>query len=304
MANFEGIVNVLKPPGMTSSDAVCDLRHIFNMKRVGHMGTLDPGASGVLPIALGRATRLFDYLVEKQKRYIAEVTFGAETETQDSYGEILTSDDRIITREDIEGVLPYFRGDIVQKAPIYSALNQNGVKLYKLARQGKEIEEKYRDATIFSLDVIKEMEKNKFLIDVVCSKGTYIRTLCHDIGKKLGTHAYMSFLLRTSTGVFTLENSFSIAELRKMKEEGTLERAVMSTEDVLASFNTLDIKLSKSRYFHLLNGIPAPLCEAKEEVSEFPENTPLRLYCNGDFLGVGIIENSEVRLALNFTETK
>lgn len=299
MADFEGVVNVLKPPGMTSSDAVCDLRHIFDMKRVGHMGTLDPGASGVLPIALGRATRLFDYLVEKQKRYIAQITIGAETDTQDSYGNIVNTNDKNIDLSDIEAVLPHFTGDIIQQAPIYSALNQNGVKLYKLARQGKEIEVKYRDATIYSLNVLKKMGENKFLLDVVCSKGTYIRTLCHDIGKKLGTCAYMSFLLRASTGIFSLENSYSIAQLREMKENGNLKDAVMSVETVLSNFETVKIKLSSSKKFHLLNGIPAMV----EGFDEY-ENKPVRLYCNEQFLGIGILENGEMRLALNFTESK
>ncbi len=299
MADFEGVVNVLKPPGMTSSDAVCDLRHIFNMKRVGHMGTLDPGASGVLPIALGRATRLFDYLVEKQKHYIAEIAFGKETDTQDSYGRVINTSDKKVTLSELEGVLPQFTGEIIQKAPIYSALNQNGVKLYKLARQGKEIEEKYRNATIYSLSVLKQMSEERFLIDIVCSKGTYIRTLCHDIGKKLSSAAYMAFLLRSSTGVFNVENSFSIAQLREMKENGTLENAVMSVEDVLSNFETINIKLSSSKKFHLLNGIPASVEGFVEH-----ENKPLRLYCNGEFLGIGIIENGEVHLALNFTETK
>ncbi|MBQ9832728.1 MAG: tRNA pseudouridine(55) synthase TruB [Clostridia bacterium] len=300
MADFEGVVNVLKPPGMTSSDAVCDLRYIFDMKRVGHMGTLDPGAAGVLPIALGRATRLFDYLVEKQKHYIAEISFGEATDTQDSYGTVIETSDKTVALEELQAVLSCFCGEIVQQAPIYSALNQNGVKLYKLARQGKEIEQKFRNATIYGLSVIRQTGDNRFLLDVVCSKGTYIRTLCHDIGRKLSACAHMAFLLRASTGIFTLENSFSIAQLRDMKAHGELENAVMSVENVLANFETLNLKLTSSRLFHLVNGICAPIGDDVQ----VKENVPLRLYCNNKFLGVGIVENGEVRLALNFREEK
>ena len=134
----EGIVNILKPPGMTSSDAVADVRHIFKIKRVGHTGTLDPGAAGVLPICIGRATRLFDILVDKQKEYIAEVTFGAATDTQDAYGRIVERDTRIISKDELAAVLPCFIGQIEQTAPMYSAVSIDGKRLYQLAREGAD----------------------------------------------------------------------------------------------------------------------------------------------------------------------
>ena len=175
---MEGVVNVLKPPGMTSSDAVVDIRHIFGTRRVGHTGTLDPGAAGVLPICVGRATRLFDYLVEKEKTYIAELCFGAKTDTQDSYGRCLEKSDVQVSRSDLESVLPKFHGAIQQIAPMYSAVKCGGKKLCDIARQGQEVELAARKATIYEILVLDEIAFNRFLIRIRCSRGTYIRTLC------------------------------------------------------------------------------------------------------------------------------
>ena len=160
----EGIVNILKPPGMTSSDAVADVRHIFKIKRVGHTGTLDPGAAGVLPICIGRATRLFDILVDKQKEYIAEVTFGAATDTQDAYGRIVETDARIISKDELAAVLPYFIGQIEQTAPMYSAVSIDGKRLYQLAREGADAVEIKRSATIDNIELMAQSGENRYLL--------------------------------------------------------------------------------------------------------------------------------------------
>ena len=166
----EGIVNILKPPGMTSSDAVADVRHIFKIKRVGHTGTLDPGAAGVLPICIGRATRLFDILVDKQKEYIAEVTFGAATDTQDAYGRIAETDARIISKDELAAVLPCFIGQIEQTAPMYSAVSIDGKRLYQLAREGADAVEIKRSATIDNIELMAQSGENRYLLRIVCSR--------------------------------------------------------------------------------------------------------------------------------------
>ena len=159
---LEGVVNVLKPPGMSSSDVVTDIRHIFNMKRVGHTGTLDPGAAGVLPICIGRATRLFDYLVDKEKEYIGEITFGIATDTQDSYGAPEGRSDAVVTGEMLMEALPKFTGPQKQTAPLYSALSVDGKKMYKLARQGVEVERKVRDINVPELSHRNTMKSLSF----------------------------------------------------------------------------------------------------------------------------------------------
>lgn len=282
----EGIVNILKPPGMTSSDAVADTRHIFKIKRVGHTGTLDPGAAGVLPICIGRATRLFDILVDKQKEYTAEITFGIATDTEDAYGRIIETDtDRTVTKEELNSVLPRFWGTIEQTAPMYSAVSIDGKRLYQLAREGADRVEIKRLANIEKIELDSQTGHNRFLLRIVCSRGTYVRTLCADIGKALGTSAYMSFLLRTRSGDFTIDKAYSIAELRQMKEEGRLDKAVISIEEALK--NTLP-----TLRLHNLDEKQAKLIRCGAEI--FPgelknaeEGRLMLLYDENEFLGIG-----------------
>lgn len=282
----EGIVNILKPPGMTSSDAVADTRHIFKIKRVGHTGTLDPGAAGVLPICIGRATRLFDILVDKQKEYTAEITFGIATDTEDAYGRIVETDAaRTVTKEELTSVLPRFLGTIEQTAPMYSAVSIDGKRLYQLAREGADRVEIKRLANIEKIELDSQTGHNRFLLKIVCSRGTYVRTLCADIGRALGTCAYMSFLLRTRSGEFTIDKAYSIAELRQMKEEGRLDKAVIGIEEALK--NTLP-----TLRLHDLDEKQAKLIRCGAEI--FPgelknakEGRLMLLYDENEFLGIG-----------------
>lgn len=192
---IEGIVNVLKPPGMTSSDVVSELRRIFNMKRVGHTGTLDPGAAGVLPVCLGRATRLFDYLVDKRKEYIAELRVGVDTDTQDAYGEAVQNG-KAPGAAEIAAVLPGFIGRQRQRAPLYSAVRLNGRQLYKFARAGQQVDEsslKVREIDIYALELLGQSAPDRFLLRVECGKGTYIRTLCQELAHSAGDAATCRF---------------------------------------------------------------------------------------------------------------
>lgn len=297
---MEGIVNVLKPPGMTSSDAVADVRHIFKMKRVGHTGTLDPGAAGVLPICLGRATRLFDLLVDKEKEYYAEITFGKSTDTQDSYGTVTEESDAAVTEEMLLRVLPDFTGKLEQVAPMYSAVCIDGKRLYQLAREGAEdIVRKVRNITVHALELVNQTGENRFLLRVCCSKGTYVRTLCHDIGAALGVPAHLSFLLRTRSGAFCVDRAYSIAELKQLKEEGKLESTLVSVEEALSHYGEARLDDLGTRANRLLtNGaeISHPL------LASLPENTPLRTYANGRFLGIGLISAGKIHITTFFGE--
>ncbi len=297
----EGIVNILKPPGMTSSDAVADVRHIFKIKRVGHTGTLDPGAAGVLPVCIGRATRLFDILVDKQKEYIAEVTFGIATDTQDAYGRIVETDSKIITAGELNAALKGFLGQIEQTAPMYSAVSIDGKRLYQLAREGAEAVEIKRSAFIKSIDLISQTGDNRFLVRVECSRGTYVRTLCADIGKSLGTCAYMSFLLRTRSGDFSVDEAYSIAELRQMKEEGRLDEAVISIERALEGLvDPLKLKdLSEKQDKLIRNGAEI----FPRELDGRNDERLVMLYVEDEFLGIGQTgEGGSVHIKINLTE--
>ena len=294
MVGIEGVVCVLKPPGMSSSDAVTDIRRVFNEKRVGHTGTLDPAAAGVLPVCLGRAARLFDFLVDKQKEYIAEIVFGAATDTEDATGKVIETSERRISKEELADVLSGFTGRIDQTPPIYSALNLNGVKLYKLARSGEvkdALESKKRSVDIFELELIGETGENRFLIRIVCSKGTYIRTLCRDIGVRIGCPAYMGFLLRTRSGSFTLDKAYSIAELAEMKENGTLSSAVVPMDRAIEHVPELRISdISRKNEQLLIHGAPIAY--------PGPEGKPMRIYLHDEFMGIGEIRDSMLRITV------
>ncbi|MDD2497080.1 MAG: tRNA pseudouridine(55) synthase TruB [Desulfitobacteriaceae bacterium] len=214
---MDGFINLLKPPGMTSHDAVNQLRNILSYKKIGHTGTLDPGATGVLPICLGKATRLAEYLTELPKIYRAEITLGVATDTQDCYGKIeRVCDCAQLEQNRFVQVLPEFLGEQKQVPPMVSAVRVGGKRLYELAREGIKIDRTPRTINIYDLNVIKfswELPHPKVIIDVQCSKGTYIRTLCHDIGERLKVGAHMSYLIRTRSGPFKIQDAFIFEEI-------------------------------------------------------------------------------------------
>jgi len=268
------------------------VRRIFCVKRVGHLGTLDPGAAGVLPVCVGRAAKLFDYLVDKEKTYIAELAFGCSTDTQDASGQVLQRSDARVTAAMLEETLPAFCGEITQLAPLYSAVRVDGKKLYQLARAGVEAPEKIRKVQIHGLRLLQELSPNRFLIRIECSKGTYVRTLCHDIGAALGVPAHMAFLLRTRSGNFELSQSFTIAELREMKESGSLIRSVIPIDTAIKHvLKELDMSaLSSKGKQHLMNGA-AVLADAKDG--------KYRIYVDQDFWGIGLVEKGMLHIELN-----
>ena len=213
-----GILIVDKPQGWTSQDVVAKLRGVFHEKRVGHGGTLDPMATGVLPVFVGRATRAVPFFESAEKGYLAHLRLGISTNTQDIQGEVLAETPQNVSREDLQAVLPRFLGDISQIPPMFSAIKIGGKKLYELARQGKEVERKGRLIHIFSLAAGEKTEEGDFPLTVHCSKGTYVRTLCHDLGETLGCGGCMSYLRRLKAGRFTLSDAHTLEEILQAED--------------------------------------------------------------------------------------
>lgn len=213
MAN--GIVIIDKPAGWTSMDVCAKLRGILKTKKIGHAGTLDPMATGVLPVFVGQATRAVSFAEGGEKEYVAGLRLGRTTNTQDTEGETLTQSPVAVGREELEAVLPRFTGEISQIPPMFSAIKINGQKLYDLARQGKEVERKARAVTIFALEVVEQVSETDYILRIRCSKGTYVRTLCHDIGQALGCGGCMFSLRRTMAAGFTLDESVTLEQMQE-----------------------------------------------------------------------------------------
>ena len=289
---MDGIVNILKPPGMTSHDVVAFVRRCTKIKKVGHTGTLDPGAVGVLPICIGKATKVSDLIMAEEKEYRAEVKLGVTTDTQDSYGEILEQKKVIADEQSIRNVIAGFIGTIEQVPPMYSAIKINGQKLYELARQGIEIERKSREVIIHDIKIIKiDLENNRVLIHVKCSKGTYIRTLCYDIGEKLGCGAHMSFLLRTRSGQFDIDGTITVEEMEQHSSEGTMEQLLFPVDSVFESYNRISVDTAVET--KIRNGNEIPIDRLKSE-NKYSLGDTLRVYnSNSDFLCLSRIENNK-----------
>ncbi|HLO12368.1 MAG TPA: tRNA pseudouridine(55) synthase TruB [Pseudoneobacillus sp.] len=234
---MEGILPLFKPAGLTSHDCVFKIRKILKTKKVGHTGTLDPDVTGVLPICVGRATKIAEYITDAGKAYEGEVTLGYSTTTEDASGEIVESKkiDSILSREVIEKVLASFLGEIQQTPPMYSAVKVNGKRLYEYARKGIEVERPTRTVTIYSIELLDERdeffgETISFRFRVTCSKGTYIRTLAVMIGEKLGIPAHMSKLSRTQSSSFKIEDCFTIEEVEQLMTSGEIGKALFPLE--------------------------------------------------------------------------
>ncbi|ATW24208.1 tRNA pseudouridine(55) synthase TruB [Candidatus Formimonas warabiya] len=233
----DGFINLLKPPGMTSHDAVSLMRKILNIKKIGHTGTLDPGVAGVLPLCVGKATRLAEYVTNRPKSYRAEITFGLSTDSQDAYGHVERESACTDLRfEQFLDLIPSFVGEIRQIPPMVSAGRIGGTRLYQLAREGIEVERRPKLIFIYKIAVFQShwhLPNPSVIFDVVCSKGTYIRTLCHDMGEKLGVGAYLSFLIRTQSGPFKIEDSLTIEEITRLAGKNNLSFVRPMQEGIL-----------------------------------------------------------------------
>ena len=250
---YNGIINVYKEKGFTSHDVVAKLRGILKQKKIGHTGTLDPEAEGVLPVCLGKATKLCDLLTDKDKTYEACLYLGISTDTQDMTGKVLQERPVQVTEEEVVQMISSFEGEYDQIPPMYSALKVNGKKLYEYAREGIEVERKPRKVQIFSIK-IQKIELPRVWFSVECSKGTYIRTLCHDIGEKLGCGGCMETLLRTRVSVFPMKDSLKLSEIEKLRDEEKLAQIIMPMD---AMFQSLEAVIVKEHFQKLLyNGNP------------------------------------------------
>ena len=273
---IHGVINVYKERGFTSHDVVAKLRGITHQKKIGHTGTLDPEAEGVLLVCFGAATRICSQIEDWTKAYHAECLLGLRTDTQDLTGKVL--EERPVTADagEILRAAASFAGSYEQVPPMYSALKVGGKHLYELARQGKEVERKARTVTIHSIRAGAYDAENQILpLDVVCSKGTYIRTLCEDLGQKLGCGAAMKSLVRTGVGTFTLESARTLAQIQALQEEGRLSECLIPVDALFQDLRALTVTAEGERL--LKNGNPL----RQEDISECPvleEEEQIRLY--------------------------
>ena len=277
---MDGVLIINKPQGFTSHDVVNVLRKTLNTKKMGHTGTLDPNATGVLPILIGTATKISKYLIEHDKTYIATVSLGEKTDTGDSEGNIIEKDLNFqnISCKQIRDVLKTFIGKQKQIPPMYSAIKINGKKAYEYARQGQAVQLEPRNIEIYSINLIKAEDK-EITFEVSCSKGTYIRTLCEDIAKKLGTIGYMKELTRTSINEFKLENAIAIEEVKE--NSLIVGEKLISIESIFMDKQKINLNDRKKELF--LNGVRLTF--------EKP-NDIYRIYNDSEFIGLGIIENN------------
>lgn len=278
---YHGIINVYKEKGFTSHDVIAKMRGICKQKKIGHTGTLDPDAVGVLPVCLGAATKLCDMLTDRNKEYIAVLRLGITTDTQDISGRVLEEKEVDMTEEEVREAILSFVGNYLQVPPMYSALKVNGKKLYELAREGKEVERPARPVTIYEIEILEE-NMPEFTIRAVCSKGTYIRTLCHDIGQKLGCGAVMSALTRSRVGEFRVEKSYTLSRIQQLSDEGRLWEILVPIEKVFENIPSITVKKEASKA--LLNGN-----QLKTEEIENPadKGDKFRVYSSeGDFYGI------------------
>lgn len=277
-----GIINVYKEKGFTSFDVVAKLRGILRTKKIGHTGTLDPDAEGVLPVCIGKATKVCDLLTDKDKIYEAVLLLGTETDTQDTSGQVLKELPVTADEETVKKAILSFVGTYAQVPPMYSALKVNGKKLYELAREGKTVERKARTVQIFSIEIL-EVNLPEVRMSVHCSKGTYIRTLCHDIGQMLGCGGCVKQLLRTKVGIFELKDSLKLSEIDQLAKEGLAEEKMISVDELFEN----DPKVQTAPAFDVVvhNG---NRIEARMLAQKLPETAErLRVYdSEGVFIGI------------------
>lgn len=280
---INGIINVYKEKGYTSHDVVAKLRGILHQKKIGHTGTLDPDAEGVLPVCLGTGTKLCDMLTDRDKQYRAVLLLGKTTDTQDITGTVLSESGDIPQEEEVRTAILGFTGDYDQIPPMYSALKVNGKKLCDLAREGKTVERSARHVVIRQI-TIEKMELPEVTMLVSCSKGTYIRTLCHDIGEKLGCGGCMKSLLRTRAGAFGLEDSLRLSQIREMAEAGTVAEAVIPVDRMFGHLKACRTTEAAEKLLHNGNALDCRhFCE--EDRQTVPEQ--IRVYdSRGRFCGI------------------
>ena len=294
-----GIICVNKPKDITSFGVVAKIRGIMREKKAGHTGTLDPMATGVLPIMLGGATRFLNFLEDSDKSYRATFVLGITTDTLDITGKILDKKEVHSTVQDVEKALELFKGKIMQTPPMYSAKSVDGVRLYDLARKGIEIEREACEVEIKSINLVDACEKdNTYVIDVYCSKGTYIRSLIDDIGNRLGCGAVMTELQRTSAMGFSLDDCVTLDELQAIKDSnGSFDDFIIDVENILGCYDRIDVSPAQAKRFS--NGGELSVDRIKQNLCN---NTIYRVYGDDSFLGLGKVQESDLKVARLLTK--
>ena len=286
---MNGYFNIAKPTGMSSAAVVAVLRRLTGVKRIGHAGTLDPEAAGVLPVMTGKATRLFDYLADKEKEYVAVCAFGSATDTQDATGTVIERGENYPDRETFLHAAEGLTGEVTQTPSMYSAIKVGGRPLYLRARRGETVEVPQRVVRIESIDLIRETENHGFEIRVRCGRGTYIRTLCDDLGKRCGCPAHMRSLIRTRSGAFSIDNAISPEEAKALAEEGRLAEYLLPPDYALKHLPRTDIPEKLARL--VINGAKMPLVPGTETMAE---GEPVRIYLKNDFWGIAARKEQEL----------
>lgn len=288
---MNGIILIDKPQGWTSHDVVGKLRGILHERRIGHSGTLDPLATGLLVVFIGRATRAAEFAEADRKEYVAGLRLGMNTDTQDITGRIISKETDIPDEPEVRIAIERFRGELEQIPPMYSAVKIGGKKLYELARKGESIERKPRHITIFGLEITGRSD-NDYILDVVCSKGTYIRTLCHDIGAALGCGGCMSSLRRTKSGVFSVDNAYTIAEIQEAADRREEEKLLLPIDTLFAGYTKLSVDADSEK--KLKNGCI---------INTSSPDGRFRVYSeDGEFLLLGDVKDGVMKTVKNFFE--
>ncbi len=290
---MNGILLIDKPSGWTSNDVVQKLRGILHERRVGHAGTLDPMATGLLTVFIGRATRAVEFAEGDSKRYLASLRSGLTTDTQDITGTTLRESPQRVTREELERVLPQFTGRQLQIPPMYSAVKVDGQRLYRLARNGKTVNRPAREITVESLNLVGP-DGEDWQLDIRCSKGTYIRTLCHDIGEALGCGGCLSALRRTEVGAFRVDDAFPLEAVQEAAWRGEAERLLLPVDSLFRKYPLLTVSGDEEK--RVRNG---------GAFRSTAQEGPTRLYAeNGEFLALGAVSNGSCRVIKSFFEVE
>lgn len=293
---MDGIIVINKPEGYTSFDVVSVMKKLFSQKKVGHAGTLDPIATGVLPILLGSATKAQDMFPNSDKEYIAEFKLGITTDTLDITGKALTQSNIYVNKFQVEEALKYFKGNIKQIPPMYSALKKDGKKLYELARKGINVQREQRNITIKEIELMDFNEQEQTgVIRVLCSKGTYIRSICDDLGSNLGCGAIMTNLKRTMACGFKIEESLTINEARKLSEIGKLNEKVIGIDKIFMMYRYVNVSEAQAKRFK--NGGSLDLLRTNIK-NNYSDKEKFRVYNKEKFLGLGIASKVEEQLLI------
>ena len=296
---YNGLINIYKEPGFTSNDVVAKLRGILKQKKIGHTGTLDPDAVGVLVVCLGTGTKLVEMLTDHDKEYIANCKLGVVTDTQDMSGNVLEESEVKVSRQELHEAVQAFVGDYDQIPPMFSAIKQNGKKLYELAREGIEVERKPRKVHIDAITILDDEKLESegiFTMEVKCSKGTYIRTLCNDIGARLGCGGAMQHLIRTRVGAFGIDTAIPLSKVEELRDNGTLLDVIESPEYIFRDLDVIHVKdsaralLENGNSFRLDNVInedPEGVQDKEYSKEMFADGNAFRVYSEDDtFFGI------------------